>query len=263
MGPESVLAVGWAGSAAVMAGLWAVQRRTSDAGIVDVGWAALLGALAVLYAAVLDGGLPARRWLVAAVAGAWSARLAGYLLVDRVVGGEEDGRYQALRAHWGERAQPWFFAFFQAQALLAAILSVEFVLVMLHPAGGLRVWDGLGAAIVLGSVVGETVADRQLARFRSDPANRGRTCRQGLWRYSRHPNYFFEWLHWLAYPVFAIGAPWWWATLFAPALMYVFIRYLTGIPATERHALESRGDDYRRYQATTNALVPWFPREVR
>jgi steroid 5-alpha reductase family enzyme len=128
------------------------------------------------------------------------------------------------------------------------------------PTPGFRAWDVLGAAIVLGAVAGETIADRQLARWRADPAHRGRTCRTGLWRWSRHPNYFFEWLHWWAWPILAIGAPWGWAAVYAPILMLAFILGLSGIPATERRALATRGEDYRRYQRTTSAFFPWPPR---
>jgi steroid 5-alpha reductase family enzyme len=118
------------------------------------------------------------------------------------------------------------------------------------------------AALFIGAlaVVGESIADGQLARFRADPANRGRTCREGLWRYSRHPNYFFEWIHWWAYVPLAASSAWWPATLAGPALMLFFILYVTGIPPTEERALLSRGDDYREYQRTTSAFFPWFPR---
>ena len=109
--------------------------------------------------------------------------------------------------------------------------------------------------------MGETAADRQLEKFREDPSQRGRTCRAGLWRYSRHPNYFFEWLMWMAYALFAIGSPpWGWLTLGCPAVMLYLLFKVTGIPATEAQALRSRGDDYRQYQQTTNIFVPWFPK---
>ena len=120
--------------------------------------------------------------------------------------------------------------------------------------------DGLGVAIWAIGVAGEAVADAQLARFRADPGHRGRTCRAGLWRYSRHPNYFFEWLTWWAYVAIAWGAPHGWVALFGPAVMLLFLFKVTGIPYTEAQALRSRGDDYRAYQRTTSAFVPWFPR---
>jgi steroid 5-alpha reductase family enzyme len=111
------------------------------------------------------------------------------------------------------------------------------------------------------SVGGEWLADRQLARFRQDPSNKGKVCRQGLWRYSRHPNYFFEWVHWWAYVLIGIGGPWGWLTLFGPAVMLVFLLKITGVPPTEKRALQSRGEAYREYQRTTSVFFPWPPKQ--
>jgi len=256
-----LILVGWAIVAAMMALLWAVQRTTGDAGIVDVGWAAGLGILAVLYAALAGGAAP-HRVLVAVVAGLWSARLATYVFVDRVRGKPEDGRYRTLRAKWGANAQRNFFVFFEVQALLDVILSVPFLVIATNRSSALSGWEGTAVVLWLIAVGGEWLADRQLARWRADPANRGRTCRAGLWRYSRHPNYFFEWLHWWVYVIMAVGVGWWWfATLVGPAVMSFFLFRVTGIPATEAQALASRGDDYRDYQRTTSMFVPWFPKK--
>lgn len=259
----SLLLIGWALLAAIMAALWWLQRRTGDAGVVDLAWAAGLGCLALLYAAGLDQGWVGRRWLVAAAVATWSLRLSIHLLVDRILPEEEDARYAALRDRWGRRFQPRLFLFFQAQALLASLLSIQFLLVMLHPAGALRVWDVVGLGVVAASILGESVADRQLRRFRLDPRNRGKSCRSGLWRYSRHPNYFFEWIFWLAFVAMGWGSPSWWATWIAPALMLFFILRVTGIPPTEQQAVRSRGEDYRRYQRETSAFVPWPPKRSR
>ncbi len=245
---------------AVMTGLYLVQRRLLEADVVDLGWTAGLGAAAIFYAAVLADGLPARRWLVAAMAGLWAARLAGYLLFKRVLVSGEDGRYEDLRAKWGLAAQARFFVFFQAQGLLVALLSIHFLMAMLAP-GPLRAWDGLGLLIWVVAIGGESIADRQLSRFRSDPANRGRVCRAGLWRYSRHPNFFFEWVHWLSYIPIAVGSPWLPAMAIAPGLMLFVILRVTGIPPIEERAVRSRGEAYREYQRTTNAFFPWFPKD--
>ncbi len=260
MGPLPLFLTGWAILALAMGALWVVQRQTGDAGVVDLGWTAGLGFLALLYAAGLDQGLTVRRWLAAFLAAGWSLRLSLHILFDRVLPRGEDARYGTLRARWGRHAQPRLFVFFQAQAFLAALLSIQFMLVMLHPAASLRVWDLAGLATVFVSIAGESAADRQLQRFRQDPANHGRTCREGLWRYSRHPNYFFEWIFWLAWVVMAWGSPWWLATWLAPTLMLFFILRVTGIPPTEEQALKSRGEDYRRYQRETSAFFPWFPK---
>jgi steroid 5-alpha reductase family enzyme len=118
----------------------------------------------------------------------------------------------------------------------------------------------VGACLGVLSIAGESLADRQLSRFKQKPDSVGRTCREGLWRYSRHPNYFFEWLHWCSYPLIAIGASqagWLWCL---PLAMFVFLWFVTGIPYTEKQALKSRGDDYRDYQRTTSAFFPWRPK---
>jgi steroid 5-alpha reductase family enzyme len=235
---------------------WRWQRRRQNAGIVDVIWAAGL-AIAAVLGALLSSGALMPRLLVGACGGLWGARLAGHLW-QRVSGESEDGRYRALREHWaGDQRK--FFGFFQFQALLVALFAVPFVMAGGNPTVS-PAWLAAGVALFCLSVGGEWLADAQLARFRADPAHRGRTCRSGLWRYSRHPNYFFEWLHWFTYVAFAIGAPQGWLALGGPLVMYLFLRFVSGIPYTEAQALRTRGDDYREYQRTTSLLFPWPPK---
>lgn len=260
MNAIQLLLWGWLLAAAIMFILYLLQRAWQDASIVDVGWTANLGILAILYGWLGDGYGP-RQALVAAGACLWSFRLAAYLLFNRVIGKEEDGRYQTIRRNKGDKAQVFFFWFFQIQGALDVLFSLSFLTAALNPRPFLGVWDYLGLSIILVSVGGESLADWQLARFRADPNHKGKTCRMGLWRYSRHPNYFFEWLHWWAYLFFAVGSPYIWITLLSPALMLYFLLRVTGIPATEAQALASRGEDYRDYQRTTSAFIPWFPKE--
>ena len=243
----------------VMALLWYRQLRTREADVVDLAWTVGLGGAAVLYAAAVPAGVGWRRWMVAAMAGVWSARLAWYL-AGRVRVPGEDGRYRELRAKWGRSAPGRFFVFFQAQAALVIVLSVHFLLAMRPADQSFRAADLAGLLIWVVSIAGETIADRQLHRFRTTPGNENRVCRTGLWRYSRHPNYFFEWLHWLAYVPVAYGSAPLWAILFAPVLLLLSIRFVTGIPPIERRSVERRGEAYRRYQRTTSAFIPWFPR---
>ena len=246
----------------VMASLWYRQLRTREADVVDLAWTVGLGGAAVFYAAAVPLGVGWRRWVVAAMAGLWSLRLAAYLF-GRVRSPGEDGRYRDLRVKWGRGAPLKFFVFFQAQAVLVVALSVHFLLAMRPPDPSLRVADLVGVAIWFVSLVGESVADRQLQRFRSMTGNERRVCEAGLWRYSRHPNYFFEWTQWLAYVPIAYGHAPLWAVLFAPALLLLSIRFVTGIPPIERRSVEQRGEEYRRYQRTTSAFIPWFPRRNR
>jgi steroid 5-alpha reductase family enzyme len=246
----------WLLMVAVMCGGWVWQRRRRNAGIVDVLWTAGLGAAAVLFAAT-GGGALAPRVLLAILAGAWSLRLATHLAA-RVRREGEDGRYRQLRSRWGDDPRRWL-AFFQFQAVLVPLFALPFAAVAANPRSS-PPWLAVGAALWVLSLAGETLADAQLARFRAEPANRGRTCQQGLWRYSRHPNYFFEWLHWFTYVALAVGSPLWALAWSGPLLMWLFLRFLSGVPWTEAQALRSRGEDYRDYQSRTPMFFPWFPR---
>jgi len=260
MSPWQQLAFVWGVAAAAQGLAWARQQRTSNAGIVDVVWSFGVGAAAVFIAATGAGaGLP--RALLAVLGGAWGLRL-GLHLLHRVRGEAEDGRYAQLRARWGNAPLKWF-GLFQFQALLVVLFALPFVAVADNPVGAWTATTVAGVALWFACVAGEAVADRQLARHRANPANRGITCRAGLWRYSRHPNYFFEWLHWFAYVLLAMGAPHAWLAWSGPVVMYAFLRWISGIPFTEAQALRTRGEDYARYQRTTPMLIPWFPKEDR
>jgi steroid 5-alpha reductase family enzyme len=241
----------------LMSAGWLWQKRHRNAGIVDVLWATGLG-IAALLMAVTGGGALAPRLALALSGGAWALRLALHIW-HRVRGEDqdEDGRYSHLRAHWHDH-QGKFFAFFQFQAVLVLLFALPFIAVARNPVEGISPMLLLGIAVWLAAVTGESVADAQLARFRADPANHGRTCRSGLWRYSRHPNYFFEWIHWFAYVALAHGSPIAWLAWSGPIVMYIFLRWISGIPYTEAQALRKRGDDYRDYQRTTPILIPWF-----
>ena len=259
MSPARALVLLWLIAVAVMFVGWLRQRRHRNAGLVDVLWATLL-ALCAWALAATGAGAAAPRLLLAVLGAGWAIRLGAHLAA-RVRREPEDGRYRALRARWRDDQRRWF-VFFQIQALSVPWFALPFAAVASnrHPH---TVWLVAGALIWLVGVLGEALADRQLAHFRARPAHRGRTCRTGLWRYSRHPNYFFEWLHWFAYVAWSVGsrlAPLAWL---GPVTMFVFLRYLSGIPWTEQQALRSRGEDYRDYQRTTPLFFPWFPHRPR
>jgi steroid 5-alpha reductase family enzyme len=244
----------------LMTGVWALSLRLRNAGIVDVAWAAHFALVAGYYALAAPG-YPARRAVVAGMVALWSLRLAAHLAV-RVAGHHpvEDGRYQRLRQEWAPHVEAKLLGFFAVQGLLNAVLSVPFLFPCLDPSPGLRPVEWAGLVLWIVAWIGESVADRQLAAFKADPTRSGRTCRSGLWRYSRHPNYFFEWLVWCAYALFASASPGGWVSAYCPLLMLYFLFRVTGIPATEEQALRTKGDDYRDYQRTTSAFVPWPPR---
>ncbi len=243
---------------AVMLG-WIWQVYSKNAGIADVIWSYGVGLSAVFYAVAGEGAL-LPRLLVGIIAGLWFARLGTHVLL-RVLREEEDGRYRAIREHYSATGINFFhFVFFLGQALAAWIFALPMWVIAQNPTAGFSASVCLALGIIVIAFFGEAIADRQLAKFRDDPKNRGKTCRVGLWRYSRHPNYFFEWLHWFAYPLLALGAPYGIYVWFAPMAMFFFLYYITGIPYTERQAVRTRGDDYIQYQRTTSAFIPWRPR---
>jgi steroid 5-alpha reductase family enzyme len=262
MTPLLLIAFALAGLCALFAALFVVARRIDNYGIVDIAWSYAFAALALFYA-LLAPGWPVRKALIAAMAGLWSLRL-GTHLYRRVMGHHpvEDGRYVQLRKDWAGNFGPKMFVFFQLQAASVVLLGVAFFTVSLNPAPQLHPLEIAGTALWLLALAGESLADRQLAAFKHDPANKGQVCASGLWRYSRHPNYFFEWLIWVAYFVFALASPHGWVTVIGPASILFLLLRVTGIPLTEEQSLRSKGDAYRRYQQTTSAFVPWWPKNL-
>lgn len=251
--------LGWVVMSATMLALWVWYRHGGDAGMVDVTWGLGVALLAPWFCWCARAGDPIRRLVLSALVVIWAVRLSGHILrrLRRLSG---DGRYDALHHVWGDRA-PWYFlGFFQLQACWSALFALPVLLAATNPARWPQSGDLLGLVIWLLAVGGEALADQQLQQFREDPANRGQVCQSGLWRYSRHPNYFCEWLHWWVY-VFCSG--WRPVTLWGllgPLAMWWFLNRVTGIPPTEAQALKSRGDAYRRYQRSTSRFFPWPPR---
>jgi len=255
-----LLALVAAGLSAAMALAWLAQRLTGNSGWVDAAWSYATGAAGVAVALVpLGGAAPGwREWLVAAVMAAWGLRLGTHIAL-RAAAGHEDPRYAALQREWGAAAPSRMFRFLQVQAVAGFLPVLSVLAAARGPEAGFRVVDGLALLVVAVAVAGEAVADGQLRRFRADPANRGRVCEAGLWGWSRHPNYFFEWLFWCAWPVMAAGAGWGWMALalIAPVWMYWLLVHVSGIPPLEAAMVASRGERYRDYQRRVSAFVPW------
>jgi steroid 5-alpha reductase family enzyme len=247
----------------LMAGAWLVQQRTGNSGWVDTIWTlslGLVGAGSALWP--IAGAAPnARQWLVAALVMIWSLRLASHIAI-RTAGITDDPRYAAFAKDWGVDSSRKMFIFLQNQGFGSIPLVFAIFVAARFPDAALRLQDGLGALILFTGIAGEALADAQLKSFRSDPANKGRVCGTGLWRWSRHPNYFFEWFGWLAYPVIALSPDygWGWATLLAPIFMYWILVHVTGVPPLEQQMLRSRGDRYRAYQARTSVFFPLPPK---
>jgi steroid 5-alpha reductase family enzyme len=255
----------------LMALAWVVQQRTGNSGWVDTIWTFAVGQVGAAGALLpVTGTSPnARQWLVAVLVAIWSLRL-GIHIAIRTAGISDDPRYAAFASEWGADSPRRMFIFLQNQAL-GSIPLVFAIFVAAHvPQGALRLQDFLGALILVVGIAGEALADAQLTAFRKRPANKGRVCDAGLWRWSRHPNYFFEWFCWFAYPVIALSPdyasyasyPWGWASLLAPAFMYWILVHVTGIPPLEEQMLRSRGERYRDYQSRTSAFFPLPPQKA-
>jgi steroid 5-alpha reductase family enzyme len=257
--PLTALLIVYAVMASVMLVLWLVDRWTRNASIADVGWCIGLVSAVAWYAWSTTGDLE-RKILLVVMAALYSLRLALYILLNRVIGKEEDARYRHLRRAWGSNERIILFGYFQLQAAAVALFSLPFLVLMQQDFPPFSLWEWAGFLVWLAAVVGEGVADWQLTQFRSKSSNRNRVCRDGLWQYSRHPNYFCEWLHWWAYVVMGVSTPGWFLTWIGPVGMGWALWKVTGIPWTERQALVSRGEDYREYQRTTSSFIPWFPK---
>lgn len=252
------IVAGWGVMILLMTALWRLQRQSGDAGIVDVAWGLGVGVLGAFFCAIAAGD-PTRRGLLASLILIWAGRLSWHIFrrLNRL---PEDGRYRALKEQWGAQAQWKLFGFFQLQAIWSVLFALPVLLAATNPRPAMAPGDWIGMGLWVTAFLGESLADLQLQQFRLDPANRGQVCRRGLWYYSRHPNYFFEWIHWWAYVAFAVGAPWGLLSICGPLAMLFFLLKVTGIPPTEAQALKSRGDAYRAYQQTTSVFFPWPPK---
>ena len=235
-------------------GAWLWHLKLKNAGVIDIVWGLNLAVAAVVYAVFSHGWAP-RRIAIAAMVSLTGVRLS-YYLGRRVLSHPEEGRYVALREEWGGNIELKFLGFFLFQAVLVGLLSMPYLLASQNATEAFQPLEFLALGLFLAGFVGESTADAQLKAFKADATNRGKTCRAGLWNYSRHPNYFFEWVMWLSYFVYACASPWGWATAYAPALMLHFLLNVTGVKITEEQCLRSRGEDYAKYQRDVSMFVP-------
>ena len=242
----------------LMVGIWALALWLDNLGIVDIAWGYSFTPIAIL-GATLGHGDPTRKWLIAGLTALWSLRLGTHLFI-RVASHhpKEDTRYAKMREKWKNRFKLQVLLFFEIQAVLVVVLSIPVLMICENGNAGISALEWTGAAIWLAALLGEGVADWQLKQFKARNADARQVCRLGLWNYSRHPNYFFEWLIWVGLFIFALDSPYGWVAIYCPALMFFFLIKVTGIPLTEELAVKSKGDAYREYQRTTSMFVPWF-----
>jgi steroid 5-alpha reductase family enzyme len=248
----------------IMTVAWLAQQKSSNSGWVDVSWSLGVGVSAVIAVLLpFQHGWPHWRQIaVAMVAAGWSLRL-GLHIAQRTRAAADDPRYRDLIKQWGVDAPRRMFWFLQSQAIVGALLSLSVAIAASNQNPAVRFQDIVGLAIFITAIVGEAVADHQLATFRADRTNHGLICDVGLWSWSRHPNYFFEWLFWLAFPIIAIDFsgqnPFGWFASAAPICMYWVLVHVSGIPPLEAHMQRSRGEAFLDYQMRTSTFFPCPP----
>jgi steroid 5-alpha reductase family enzyme len=253
-----IILTGFLLSIAIMSLSWVICGILGKSGWVDVVWAFTIGLLSLAYY-FMTPQAPLSVLPLALIA-LWSLRLGSHLFI-RVSKEREDGRYEALKAKWKGHYSITMFGFYMMQAAAAFLFSLPPLIAMANTDGHWGWNEALAIVIALIAIAGETLADHQLKRFKQNPDHEGQVCKVGLWRYSRHPNYFFEWVFWLSFPMVAASTTAFFTLLLAPATMLVLVLKVTGIPPTEAQAIRKRGDLYRQYQRETSAFIPWFPKK--
>ena len=245
---------------ALMVALWLLSLALKDSSIVDVFWGTGFVIAAWVYFALTPDGLLVRKLLLCALVTVWGMRLSLHIL-RRNWGKGEDYRYQVWRKENG--AQWWwrsFFKVFLLQGVLLWFISAPLLGAQAAGKGGqLGVLEVLGAVVWAIGFFFESVGDWQLARFKADPANKGKVMDRGVWRYTRHPNYFGDAAQWWGYWLIAAAAPGGLWTVLSPALMTFLLVRVSGVALLEKSLKETR-PGYREYAETTSAFIPWFPR---
>jgi steroid 5-alpha reductase family enzyme len=240
---------------------WAIALRLKFLSLVDAVWALGIGTCAAVYH-IAFGSVQLRSALSVSIILLWSLRLGGYLSFRLAAHfPSEDTRYVKLKSSWSEALAGKSFVFFQFQALTQALFTYPFAVTALDGSDFPRLNEIFGFALALVGIVGESISDRQLKRFKENRSNKGQVCNVGLWRYSRHPNYFFEWVIWCGFGTLALTGPMGSLALICPIVMLLLLLFVTGVAPSEEQSLKSRGQAYVQYQKTTSRFVPWFPKK--
>jgi steroid 5-alpha reductase family enzyme len=256
----SLLAITLATAVALMVVVWVGSVVLRDVSIVDRFWG--LGFVLLAWVAyVLTDTDTTRRLLVVGLVSLWGVRLSVHI-TWRNWGKGEDYRYRDMRDKRGATFPlSSLFTVFLLQALILWVVAAPVVQVQRasQPAG-LTWLDVLGVAVFGIGFLFETVGDWQLARFKSDPSNRGKVLDSGLWRYTRHPNYFGDAMVWWGFFLFALATSGWW-TIYGPIIMTALLMKVSGVALLERSLKETK-PGYREYVERTNAFFPWPPQKA-
>ena len=240
--------------------IWLASLALRNSSIVDIFWGIGFVLANWVYFALTPGGFPARKWLISILVTIWGLRLSSHILW-RNWGKSEDFRYQRWREDAGEK---WwwqsFFKVFLLQGFLMWVISAPLLAAQVSATPArLTILDVLAIPVWAIGFFFEAVGDWQLARFRADPANKGKVLSTGVWRYTRHPNYFGDATQWWAYYLVAAAAGGF-LTIFSPILMTILLLRVSGVALLEK-SLKETHPQYREYIETTSAFIPWFPRK--
>lgn len=241
--------------------VWVYSVKIENFGVIDAAWAGCFTIHALIFFN-LSGGSLTRKLLFLMIFALWSLRLS-FFLAKRIKSHhpQEDTRYRKLREEYGAAYKKRFLYFFMFQAVSVCFLTLPMVFVFNNPNPNIHLVEWAGVFFFFISLAGEAIADDQMSRFKIQAANAGKVCNVGLWRYSRHPNYFFESCIWFSFYLFMLGTSGLWWAVYAPLTILFLLVKVTGVPPSEAQSLVSRGDAYREYQKKTSMFIPWFPRQ--
>jgi steroid 5-alpha reductase family enzyme len=236
--------------------VWAIGISIKNPAIVDVAWPVglMISGLIYLYGQPIN----AKIILISLLLIVWAMRLTGYLYFTRIKKGLVDKRYLKLSQNWKIKKSLGFLLNFELQGLFIFIISGVFIFISSTSRVKFPWLDWIAIPLCLIGIIGETLSDMQLQKFKR--TNKNKVCNNGLWNYSRHPNYFFDWLTWCGFACFSLQSDYGWIGLVSPLLLYLLMTKVTG-PMTERGSIESRGDLYIQYQHTTSMFFPWFKQQ--
>lgn len=243
----------------VMFILWFLAFKIKNLALVDLGWSFNF-LIVIIYLFFNIQTFYLIKLIFFAMVSLWSLRLGIYLFFARIYKKEEEGRYKKLREKWKSNLKFNFLLFYLMQAITNVILSIPFFLVY-YLEDKILLNHILGIGIFSIAFIGETIADLQLYNFKKDPKNHNKVFKEGLWKYSRHPNYFFEILIWFSYGIFFLNTSYWYWGFFSFVIITFFILKITGIPATEEQNLSTKKEEYYQYIQTTSPLIP-LPKEI-
>lgn len=240
--------------------VWIFSVRVNNFSTIDAAWSGGFFVQALLFY-TFSSAPSNRKLLFFSIVAIWSLRLC-YYLTKRIKSHhpQEDTRYLQLRQDYGENFKKRFLYFFLMQAVSISFLTLPFIYTFNNSSPSLSLFEWVGFALFMVSLLGESLADSQMSNFKNNPANKGKVCNVGLWKYSRHPNYFFESCIWFSFYIFMLGTPGLWWAIYAPVTILILLLKVTGVPPSEAQSLKTRGQSYVDYQKRTSVFVPWFPK---